>query len=44
LLYGIGSGAVVSGGVALAVLGGPFGVLIGGIVMSAGISGEVATI
>jgi hypothetical protein len=42
--YGIGSAAVTIAGGALMVLGGPVGIIAGGIVMGAGLSGEVATI
>ena len=44
LLYRIGSRAVAIGGGTLMFLGGPAGIVIGGILMSGGISGELATI
>ncbi len=44
-IYGLGSAAVAIGGVTLMILGGPAGMMTGGVIMmGAGISGEVETI
>ena len=43
-IYGIGSAAVAIGGGALMILAGPTGMIMGGIILGAGISGEVATV
>lgn len=42
--YGTGSGLAALGGGLLMILGGPPGIIIGGIILGAGISGEVSTI
>ncbi len=42
--YGTGSGLAALGGGLLMVLGGPPGIIIGGIILGAGISGELSTI
>ena len=44
VLYGVGNALVTVGGGALLALGGPVGIIAGGIIMGAGMSGEVATI
>lgn len=42
--YGIGSAATAAGGGALMILGGPLGLIAGGVILAAGLSGEVSTI
>jgi hypothetical protein len=42
--YGAGSGLTAIGGGLLMIFGGPPGMIIGGIILGAGISGEVSTI